>query len=369
MKKSFLFFSVMIAFGALAQPTQSDVAYGSNALQKLDYYSANNAGSPILIMVHGGGWATGDKANPTFTYVAGLFKNAGYAVVSINYRLSTQAGYPGHPAIPSDVACAIAWTKLNAGSMNGDSAKIFMYGQSAGAHLVTLHGLTHPPSRLSSCGYSAGLNVAGVIACNPALNFEEINPARHADIKPMVGDSALYWNAAAPAHNLSNGNKTKFMFQIGLNDGFLGTQQSMVFRDSMARYDYCERFYFLPGHDHNSPLTSLSPTDPNFQAMLAFADSLFSNLLCPAIAGEREMAKEAGIVIFPNPARDRVSVISAENFVVGEVALYDMLGALKYSGPADPFIDVTHLPPGVYSVRVRHSGTVGWHRLLVEQAR
>jgi acetyl esterase/lipase len=358
-------FTLMV-MRVMAQPAQMEVAYGPDPLQRLDYTTAINPGSPILMMVHGGGWASGDKANPTFTYVAQLFRSAGYAVVSINYRLSNQPGYPGHPAIPSDVACAVAWTKLNAGLMNGDSSKVFMYGQSAGGHLVMLHGLTHPPSRLSACGYSAGLNVAGVIAANPALNFEHINPARYADLKPMVGDSATYWKDAAPAHNLSNGNKTKFMVQIGLNDQFLGTQQAIVFRDSMLKYDYCERFLFLPGHDHNSPLNNLSPTDSVFHAMLAFADSLFKNQLCAGISGEQEKTFKPGLTVYPNPTRGELFIGGTGEPALAEVKVYDMVGLLRSSGTAAVGIDLSRFGPGVFWVCVTESGRDSWHKIVVQ---
>ena len=366
MKTSLLVLAIFFVSGFFAQPTQSDVAYGGNSLQKLDYTTANTPNSPILIMVHGGGWASGDKANPTFTYVAQLFKSAGYAVVSINYRLATQPGYPGHPAIPSDVACAVAWTKLNASLMNGDSAKVFMYGQSAGGHLVMLHGLTHPSGLLSSCAYSAGLNVAGVIAANPALNFEHINPARHADIKPMVGDSATYWKAAAPAHNLSNGNKTKFLVQIGLNDQFLGTQQAIVFNDSMSKYDYCKRFHFLSGHDHNSPLTNLSPTDPVYLSMLAFADSLFKGQLCADITGIGESFANPLFTIYPNPVRDRLFIEGTDGMDQMKVSVYDVLGVLKYSSLTNNTINLSELYPGVYWLHLQKEKQQSWQKIIKE---
>src|SRR5688572_21472720 len=124
---SVLFFSSRF----VAQPTATNVPYGTHSNQKLDYTTAANPNSPILMVIHGGGWMAGNKSDPAFMNAAQLFRNAGYAVVNINYRLSTEVGYPGYPAIPSDVACALAWTKTNAALINGDSSKILMYGNSA----------------------------------------------------------------------------------------------------------------------------------------------------------------------------------------------------------------------------------------------
>lgn len=350
MKKLILVALLFQLSNLFAQPNGVNIAYGSHASHRLDYSTATNPNSPILIVVHGGGWATGDKADIGYINVAQFFKNNGYAVVNINYRLSGGAGYPGHPAIPQDVSCAIAWTKLNAGLINGDSSKIIMYGHSAGAHLCMLHGLTHPQSLLSGCGYNTGLKISGVISANAPLNFEYINPLRYADIKPMVVDSTNYWDDAAPAHNLSNGNKTKFMIIVGQSDGFLGTQQSLVFNDSMSTYDYCKRFYFLPG----SHTSFLNVSDPIFNSMLAFADSLWLGQLCPSSIGINEANKNiVGLEFYPNPANETIFIKGGNTKEVFDVYVYDVLGKLQSHAFSEAEINLKGLSNGLYVLRIK----------------
>ncbi len=342
-----------------AQPNGVDIAYGSHASHRLDYSTATNPNSPIMIIVHGGGWAAGDKTG--FISAGQFFKNAGYAVVNINYRLSGGAGYPGHPAIPQDVSCAIAWTKLNAGLINGDSSKVIMYGHSAGAHLCMLHGLTHPQSLLNGCGYNAGLKISGVIAANPALNFEHINPARYADLKPMVLDSANYWDDAAPAHNLSNGNATKFMIIAGQNDGFLGTQQALVFNDSMSTYDYCKRFYFLPG-THTS---FLNTSEPIFNAMLDFADSLWAGQLCkPAVGLNEKNNSPLQLTIYPNPAIEQIVIEGINTGKEFKISVIDMLGQLQFQIHDQNKIDLNGRAPGCYIVKIEQDNKATFRRFI-----
>ncbi len=122
--------------------TWHNVAYASRAnadanLTALDIYAPSNAkNSPVMIMIHGGGWSIGDKGN------RGLIRNKipffsknGFIFVSINYRLSPVVKHPAHI---EDVAEAVAWVHNNIKKYGGDNQKIFVMGHSAGAHLAAL---------------------------------------------------------------------------------------------------------------------------------------------------------------------------------------------------------------------------------------
>ena len=110
-------------------------------LLSLDIYPINSPEPvPVVIWVHGGGWSAGDKRFNISNKIQ-LFKSLGYALVSVNYRLSssTIAGarvkYPDHI---NDLADAVAWVYENIEEYNGDKTKIVIMGHSAGAQLVAL---------------------------------------------------------------------------------------------------------------------------------------------------------------------------------------------------------------------------------------
>jgi arylformamidase len=112
-------------------------AYGTDPARRLDVYIPPHArDAPILIMVHGGAWMVGDKAN------TGSVENKlkhwltrGWIVVSVNYRMLPDAmAY----AQAQDVAEAVRWTQGYAEDWGGDPNKIILMGHSAGAHLVAL---------------------------------------------------------------------------------------------------------------------------------------------------------------------------------------------------------------------------------------
>jgi arylformamidase len=96
------------------------------------------AGSPVVVWVHGGAYQTGDKANRMADKVR-FFTDRGYVLVSVNYRL-TRAGDPGSADWPDhfrDVAAAVAWVRKNIERYGGRDDRIALLGHSAGADIVS----------------------------------------------------------------------------------------------------------------------------------------------------------------------------------------------------------------------------------------
>ncbi len=102
----------------------------------LDVYASPGVrGQPVLIYVHGGGWAAGDKANVGFK--PEFFVENGFVFVSVDYRLTPNVEFPTHA---EDVAAAIRWVHDHVADYGGDPSHIDLMGHSAGAHLVALVG-------------------------------------------------------------------------------------------------------------------------------------------------------------------------------------------------------------------------------------
>ncbi len=95
--------------------------------------SPPRSGHPVVIVVHGGGWISGDKW--TLEGYSRLFARHGFVVVTINYRLA-----PAHkfPAQVDDVRQAMLWVKENADRLTIDLNRLGMFGYSAGGHLSAL---------------------------------------------------------------------------------------------------------------------------------------------------------------------------------------------------------------------------------------
>lgn len=121
------------------QKTILNVPYANvSPSQKLDIYlpSTGYGPYPVIVSIHGGAYSGGDKVGPDLmTAMNGLKR--GYAVVSINYRLSGEAVFP---AQIHDVKAAIRFIRANAAMYNINPHKIAVWGSSAGGQLSALAG-------------------------------------------------------------------------------------------------------------------------------------------------------------------------------------------------------------------------------------
>jgi acetyl esterase/lipase len=113
-----------------------DLEYVTNGhpRQQLDVYlPAGGTNWPLLVWIHGGAWLEGSKENPP----ALRFLRDGYAVASVNYRLSQHALFP---AQLQDCKAAIRWLRAHAKRFGYDAEHLGVWGSSAGGHLVALLG-------------------------------------------------------------------------------------------------------------------------------------------------------------------------------------------------------------------------------------
>ena len=112
---------------------------GEQELQ-LDLYRPKKASGtlPAVVWVHGGGWKNGSKDRCPAAWLAAH----GFAVASINYRLTHEAQWP---AQIDDCRAAVRWIRENAASFNLNADRIGAWGSSAGGHLVALLGTLDPP--------------------------------------------------------------------------------------------------------------------------------------------------------------------------------------------------------------------------------
>ena len=121
--------------------TFNDIAYATKSkTQKLDIYLPNEGKGPFptIISFHGGGFYEGNKSRQyTAPMLQGL--NHGYAVVTVDYRLSDEAKFP---AAINDAKAAIRFIKVNAAQYNLNPNKIALWGSSAGGNLAALAGTT-----------------------------------------------------------------------------------------------------------------------------------------------------------------------------------------------------------------------------------
>ena len=135
--KNLLWALILLTSAALAD-TQTDIEYarvGETSL-KLDLHRPQGENPPLIVYVHGGGWRAGSKEDVP---IADLY-DRGFAIASVDYRLSTQAVFP---AQVHDIKAAIRFLRANAGVFHLNTTKIAIIGSSAGGHLAALVGVSN----------------------------------------------------------------------------------------------------------------------------------------------------------------------------------------------------------------------------------
>jgi triacylglycerol lipase len=122
-----------------------DVAYGPDPLNKLDVFTSGPAqtGKTVVIYVHGGGFERGDKrqrGTPFYDNIMLWAVKQGFVGVNIDYRLAPKNHWPD---AQEDMAAVVRWVKENAAQYGGDPNRIVLWGESAGASLISGY-LAHP---------------------------------------------------------------------------------------------------------------------------------------------------------------------------------------------------------------------------------
>lgn len=165
--------------------------YGADPAQAVDVYVPPGAlrDAPVIVMVHGGAWKIGDKAN------TGSVENKlrhwlpkGYVFISVNYRMLPQAmAYTQ----AQDVAAALRWTQAHAADWGASNHRIILMGHSAGAHLAAL---------LSSKPSMVGQPWAGtVVLDSAAMKISTTMSGRHPKFyDEAFGSDPAGWAQASP---------------------------------------------------------------------------------------------------------------------------------------------------------------------------
>jgi acetyl esterase/lipase len=137
----------------------------------LDIYQPQSAilnqNFPILLIIHGGGWETGDKTDvKEFNH---YLASRGWVIFAINYRLAPAYHYP---AAQQDVTCALRYIAQNATKYHADLTRLAVMGRSAGGTLA-LNAAYAASAWLNSSTPQPLPKIQAVVAYYPPTNLVE----------------------------------------------------------------------------------------------------------------------------------------------------------------------------------------------------
>ena len=237
-----------------------DVPYTDNRASKaqmLDLYLPSNVDHPVpvVVFIHGGGWYEGDKSEcPALPMVP-----KGYAVASINYRLTGQARFP---AQIFDCKAAIRWLRAHADQYHLNGNKIAVWGESAGGQLAALLGTSGGVHELEG---NLGANdqdsrVQAVVDWFGPANFL---PAGNKDalsaeaVRALVGllgalpDKAPVLARAASPITYVNKNAPQFLIMHGNQDHLVPLAQSQELDAALKKAGVPSQLIVVNGAGHD----------------------------------------------------------------------------------------------------------------------
>ncbi|TDO71035.1 acetyl esterase/lipase [Flavobacterium chryseum] len=209
--------------------------------------------NPAVIMIHGGGWRSGNKNQ--MHILAKEIALKGYSCFAIEYRLSLEAKYPEGIY---DVKNAIKFIKDNARKFNVDPDKIAVLGCSSGGQMAALIGTTNGNSDFEDAAYKSksSSKVNAIIDIDGVLAFKHPESSE--------GEMASFWlggtydqkpenwkNASALSHTDKNTPPILFIsssfdrFHAGRDDVIAILNQHKIYSEVKTIQDSPHSFWFF----------------------------------------------------------------------------------------------------------------------------
>jgi arylformamidase len=223
-----LFIALLTGLPAAAQrlPVPSpdgtvELAYGEDPRQRLDFTPVERGDAPLVMFIHGGAWAFGDKRMAG--HMAVHFHGRGYAFASLNYRLVPRASVAQQA---EDVAAALAHLLRETGSR-----RILLIGHSAGAHLAALVGTD--PAYLAAHRLPVG-TISGVVLLDGAgydvpAQMERGGPLLRRMYRNAFTDDPAVQRRVSPAWHAEAPNAARFLiFHVASRPDDSGAQSERL---------------------------------------------------------------------------------------------------------------------------------------------
>ena len=242
-----------------------DISYGEDTDQVFDVYLPANRtlNTKTIILVHGGGWTSGDKSD--MNLYKSLLKEQlpTYAIVNINYRLATNDTSP-YPMQINDITSVVNYLVTNQ-ILYSISEDIGFVGVSAGAHLSLLWSYAFDAENQTKM---VGSVVGPTNFTDPAY-LENIDYPFFQDIINTFGVdlSIEFLEDVSPYHKVTASAPPTIMFYGG-EDPLIPTSQGMALRDRLDELNVINEFTLYPEEGHGWSGLNLLDTTIKLKAFI-----------------------------------------------------------------------------------------------------
>ena len=218
-----------------APDARLDLRYGGGARQRLDIFPCGTPTAPTLLYIHGGYWQMNDKE--PYAFLAEAVCSAGFNLGLIEYTLAPAARLD---QIVGEVRSAVAWVIEHAKELNGDPARVFVSGHSAGGHLTAM--------AMDDARVAGGVAISGIYDLEP-IRLNYLNDKLGLDVAEAERNSPIR-HLPAVASTL--------VVTVGLGELPELVRQSDEYAKAWIARGHRGRYLPVPAHDHFSILEELA---------------------------------------------------------------------------------------------------------------
>lgn len=254
--------------------TLLNVSYGSNASQAMDIYLPANrstTSTKVIVLIHGGGWTTGDKNDPLFLPTVDTLKRRlpGYAIFNINYRLSATPEFL-FPTQEMDIKAAVEFIYAKRNEY-GISDQFVLAGASAGAHLAMLQAYKYnSPVKAKAVVSLFGIGDLLEMYNNPVGGNVLISALLAQAVgKTPLQDPLIYSNSS-PINFITNTSAMPTILLHGGQDPLVAPQQSVAVQNKLNAAGIINQYILYPAAGHGDwDNATYSNAYSNIQAFLS----------------------------------------------------------------------------------------------------
>lgn len=259
--------SAQTAVQPIIAQTKWNVPYGKDSVQRMDIYlpaGRSADATKSIILIHGGGWNSGDKSQ--FTAYMNTFKKRlpEYAVFNINYRLVSNKYL--FPTQENDVKAAIDFIANHANEYAINKNNLILLGASAGAHLALLQAYKYSNPKIK----------AVIDFFGPVDLLEMYRHPWHPMIpyllQTLTGttpdkDAAIY-QQSSPAYFINKQTPPTLILQGG-SDNIVDPAQSRLLKERLDKAGVVNDMVLYPKERHGWYGANLSDSFDRIVAFLA----------------------------------------------------------------------------------------------------
>lgn len=242
---------------------EKDVAYlPPGRTEKADLYLPPEFESgkkyPGIVIIHGGGWTTGDKGAPREINIGTTLASHGYVCMSINYLLGTKEIIP-FPQNIQDCKRAVRWLRKNAERFQLDTNQIGAIGGSAGGHLAALLAVSGPETGIDppeDAEYPCRIQAVVPMYPHMASSWEAGVGDKHVVYTKMwlfdksQAEAPALWDSASPIKQLSPDDPPMLILH-GTADTTTPLDQSTRFHEAAKKIGIPSDLIIIEGLGHS----------------------------------------------------------------------------------------------------------------------